>query len=268
MITSENNSTAKSLNELYKQLEGSINPTEVYNEGWMLKCVLKQKLLGDIICHDNETKWHTEALLPTFFKLTPQKKSVAEKDTHADAIIGHISFREDTKRGVKLNENCTCLYVIEAKMYSTLSKGVKNDSKFDQCSRSVACLMKLVYNWLQEDNKRKVEDIKNIGFYLIAPEDQKDKLKIEIEKDESSFDDITGIKDKIKYKINKRIKTYDPSIEQVYLARTNENLDSFIDRIEIKLITWEELVGEGESEIKTFYANCIEYNKPSNKIKK
>jgi hypothetical protein len=257
--------TVDLLNNLYENLKDEINPTEIYNEGWMLNCVLEQIRAGKIKHSDlifpAETKWYAEALLPTFFKAIMQRDKLAEKDTHADGIVGHLEIREATKRGVEIQSNCSCLYVTEAKMFSKLSEGTNNIQNFDQCARNVACLMKLVYDGIE--SKKITEIPQKIGFYVFLPEEQKYKTN---RKKEKIFDKIMN-KDSIKTKINDRInvyfengklkKNYDQKEKELSWAK--DNLEVFIKKLDIKLIAWEDLLKD--SDIENFYENCKNYNK-------
>jgi hypothetical protein len=257
-------STVEILNQLFENTKDSINPTEIYNEGWMLNCVLEQIKLGKIENQDlrfpQGTKWYAEALLPTFFKAISQEDKYAEKDTHADGLVGHIDIREGRKRGIELQENCTCLYITEAKMFSKLSKGTSNFPDFDQCARNVACLMKLVYDWQEKYKEKSIEDIKKLGFYLLLPKSQRDKKPI--------FGTLLQ-RNIIKGKIEKRIGVYFESenIKKDYEDKKKEelnwaknNLESFMNKTEIKPICWEELLPEG-NDIVPFYEKCETYNK-------
>ena len=70
-------------------------PTELYNEGWMLRLVLdwfdrnrqaEQHELG----FEPGATWYSEALLPSRFLPLVRGDSLAESFTHADGVIGHF----------------------------------------------------------------------------------------------------------------------------------------------------------------------------------
>ncbi|MDR1859812.1 MAG: hypothetical protein LBR06_02670, partial [Bacteroidales bacterium] len=188
-----------------------------------------------------------------------QGDELAEKDTHADGIVGHLEIRKDTKRGIDIQDGCSCLYITEAKMFSELSKGTTKFPNFDQCARNVACLMKLVYDG--KESEKIIEIPQKIGFYVFLPEEQKRKK-------EKIFDKIMN-KDSIKTKINDRINEYfeDGKLKKNYdkkekeLSWAKDKLEVFIEKLDIKMITWEDLLKDIDIDIKNFYKNCKKYNK-------
>jgi len=67
-------------------------PTDLYNEGWMLRLVLdwlsaNRDIEHDLAFSDND-KWYSEALLPTAFLPRVRGDKLAESWTHADGVIG------------------------------------------------------------------------------------------------------------------------------------------------------------------------------------
>jgi|SRR5690606_8185322 len=253
-------STVELLNQLVENLEGSIKPTEIYNEGWMLKCVMEQIKGGEIELEKckipKDEMWLSETLVPTFFKAINRKDTFAETATRADAIVGQLQIRKGTKWGIEIQQNCSCLYIVEAKMYSKLSKKVTRASDFNQCARNVACLMKMIYEGIK---KNKITEIPpKIGFYVFIPEKQKNVFKNEM------------TKENIKQVIKKRLNSYfdDHMIKENYKEKKEEefnwlkeNLNNFIEILDIEMIFWEDLIkatknSDTKSQLIEFYENC------------
>src|SRR3954452_12700286 len=118
-------------------------PTELYNEGWLLRLVLDW-----FWQHRDEQKsiifapgaiWYSEALLPSRFFKAAKKEGY----THADAVIGEIDIRKP-RGDARLRAGATQFWVIEAKMGSPLSGGVKHAPTFNQAARNVACMLHML----------------------------------------------------------------------------------------------------------------------------
>lgn len=242
--------------ELIKKAETNSNfsPTLLYNEGWMLRFVLQLLNNGEIehnkIPFTNEFKWYSEVLLRSPFLPRYQGDTLAESHTHADAVIGKFDFRGNTKGGIFLDKGCDFFYIIEAKMFSKLSKGTTHASDYNQAARNIACLAQLIY---QERKTLEIKETDKFGFYVFLPEIQKENEKT-FEKYMTNNSLIDAIKN--------RISKYNYEDSETKFNWLNENLDEFINKIDIKLITWEELLGErNDSEIWKFYDKCIKYNR-------
>ncbi|QIQ86028.1 hypothetical protein [Erythrobacter sp.] len=143
--------------------------TEIFNEGWMLRLLLdalsehpdRELTMG---VRDGSS-WSSEVLLPSPFLARFRGDTLAEKETHADAVIGDFDFRPGTRAGLQLRRSCKQFVVVEAKMSSNLSAGVKNATDYDQAARNVACMAHVL-----AASGRRVEEIEELGFYVIAPE--------------------------------------------------------------------------------------------------
>lgn len=231
--------------ELFNQLAGNVDtlanrcdsepkndggkfmcPTDVYNEGWMLKLTLAF-LIGmpdDANLSDNlqrirmaaKAGWMAEGRLHPAFE--------HEQCTHADAVLGDIEVDKDKKWCATLKEDATNFVVIEAKLGSDLSKGTKNAKDFDQAARTVACM---AYEMAKKGN----QDV-SASYYLLLPE--KDEKK--------NLDMVKGAPNKAKNEAvspgngNHRFRD-DPKI----------SIDKFcnsFDSITCKMLTWEDIVKE------------------------
>lgn len=174
--------------ELFNQLAGTVDtlanrcdsepkndggkfmcPTDVYNEGWMLKLTLAfligmpddANLSEDLkqIRDAAKAGWMAEGRLHPAFE--------HEQCTHADAVLGDIEVDKDKKWCATLKEDATKFVVIEAKLGSNLSKGTKNAKDFDQAARTVACM---AYEMAKKGN----QDV-SASYYLLLPEKDKNK---------------------------------------------------------------------------------------------
>lgn len=135
------------------ELPSPVAGSEVYNETWMLRLTLalihdfdgefvglpeREKMALENIRRAVRVKWVSEGgLEPAFEK---------EGTTWTDAILGNISLRGDSKRGIyaELKQEDAGVVIVEAKMGSELSSGVTNSANYDQAARNIACLSRLL----------------------------------------------------------------------------------------------------------------------------
>ncbi|WP_417558234.1 hypothetical protein [Mesoflavibacter zeaxanthinifaciens] len=242
--------------DLIKKAETNSNfsPTLLYNEGWMLRLVLQLLNNGEIECDkisfSNEFKWYSEVLLRSPFLPRFQGDTFAESHTHADGVVGKFDFRGNTKGGISLDKGCDFFYIIEAKMFSKLSKGTTHAFDYNQAARNIACLAHLIY---ENRETLEIRETDKFGFYVFLPQDQ-----IKIEK---TFREFTKPENLV-IAIKDRISKYPNADKENRFDWLMENLYKFINMIDIKLISWEELLGEqNDSEIWKFYEKCLKYNK-------
>lgn len=83
-------------------------PTEVFNEGWMLRLLLDALQSRDISDHPflflPGSKWYSEARLASPFHPRSNADSLGEGFTHADGVIGPFDFRASTRAGLELTQ--------------------------------------------------------------------------------------------------------------------------------------------------------------------
>ena len=119
-------------------------PTELYNEGWMLRMILdwfaQQAPDNHPLSFSENARWYSEILLPSPFLPRSRKDPLSEAYTHADGAIGHFTVGRSGKGDINLNSDAKQLVIIEAKMFSSLSKGIKNFKDYDQATRTTACI--------------------------------------------------------------------------------------------------------------------------------
>ena len=222
-------------------------PTDLYNEGWMLRLILDWFHQNPQSTHkfgfNNGATWYSEGLLPTAFCGGGKPR---ETRTHADGVIGHITIEEKTKAGLKLREDASQFVVIEAKMFSGLSKGVKNAPYFNQAARTVACMAEVA--------KRAQICPSHIAFYVVAPESQINKGIF------SEFMD----RDHMQRIVKRRCDEYKGKRDEWF----NECFLPTFQKAKLDVISWEEILdfisGENAAdgnELKEFYRKCLEFNK-------
>ena len=225
-------------------------PTDLYNEGWMLRLILDWFHQNPQSTHkfgfNNGATWYSEGLLPTAFCGGGKPR---ETRTHADGVIGHITIEEKTKAGLKLREDASQFVVIEAKMFSGLSKGVKHAPYFNQVARTVACMAEAV-------NKAQISpfQFEKIGFYVVSPELQKDNFAVFMDKSH------------IQSTVEQRVSAYQGQLNEWF----NECFLPTFQKTKLGVITWEDILSfistkntaDGKA-LKAFYEKCLEFNKPA-----
>jgi hypothetical protein len=130
------------------QSDGILPPTELFNEGWMLRLVLdwaaRHPTSIEPLRFEEGSAWYSEALLGSRFKPRRLGDPSGEGFTHADGVIGHFRQRPGGRGDIELLPGARQLTVIEAKMASGLSAGTKHAPNFNQAARNVACIAHLL----------------------------------------------------------------------------------------------------------------------------
>src|SRR5580658_8454634 len=76
-------------------------PTEVFNEGWMLRLTLDAAQTLRIRDYPlqflDKANWYSESLLSSPFGPRSRNDKLGEGFTNADAVIGHFEFNPSTK---------------------------------------------------------------------------------------------------------------------------------------------------------------------------
>jgi hypothetical protein len=251
----------KKIMEIYETInyvedcKNNIQPTFLYNEGWILRLILKwfneKTELDHELSMEKQAKWYSEALLSSKFFPKPRGDNLAESYTHVDGVYGDFIIGNKGESDLSLKENCRQFVVVEAKMFSKFSEGTKNASKYNQAARIIACMCNVVV-----DSKQYPE---NISFFTIIPKKQKDK---EFEK----YLNIEHVKLTVLDRVNQYNKHEDYEDKQSWY---NNHFLPFCDKIKIKLFFWEDIIDYiclkdqlYGNELKTFYESCIKYNTP------
>lgn len=130
--------------DLLKTESRSLNPTLIFNEGWMTRQLvqisIQQKLVIKEVDFGAIGNWCTEGLLASPFLALSRSDSHAEGYTHADLICGDVTYNFDNSGEVKLLNGAATFGVIEAKMKSNLSQKVSKATDYNQASRNLACM--------------------------------------------------------------------------------------------------------------------------------
>jgi len=247
------------ISDLLKRCETDDNvfpPTDLYNEGWLLRVILdwfsKQDPSDHELSFSGGCKWFSEARLPTQFKATSRKDPLYETWTHADGVIGHIIVGGVGKTDTSLAKYATHLVVTEAKMFSRLSAGVKNASYFNQAARYAACIAELLYG-----ANRKPAGLKRLGFYLLAPAETIGYGWFKRPLDKTD----------IRQRVEKRVQAYEGEKNQWF----EEWFLPVLDHMEIQSLSWESILEyistvdpEYTTSLQDFYKKCLSFNRPAN----
>lgn len=228
-------------------------PTDLYNEGWMLRLVLDWLSLNPGIDHDLSfspgDKWYSEALLPSAFLPREQGDKLAESWTHADGVIGNFVIGAHREGDLSLAPEAQRILITEAKMFSKLSSGVKNASYFNQAARNVACIAEVICR-----AQIPPSSFETIGFFVIAPESQ---INDGVFSEHMASERIRSI-------VSRRVSEYQEPEKDKWLANW---FIPTLDKIRIREISWEELVGlinQSDSafgaQMDAFYGKCLEFN--------
>lgn len=243
-------------------------PTTLYNEGWMLRLVLDWFSRTKHLDHKHKLsipdngRWYSEALLKPPFLARKLEDDIAEKYTHADGVIGQFRIGESGEGDLRLLKDSKHFVVIEAKMFSPLSKGTKNAPNYHQAARTIACMA----NTLSFDPPKDASEFEHIGFYVLVPNVIKDdRLKKMLE--QMKIMEIRNI-------IKARVDEYKTDAKE-YLNKCtwfDDYLEPMVKKMEnqstIEVLFWEDIINYIEKydttaafEIEQFYNECKRYNR-------
>jgi hypothetical protein len=146
-------------------------PTVLYEEGWMLWLVLdwfsRNRGVAHPLAIDAGSRWYSEALLTSVFLSRRRGDPHGESHTHADGVIGQFTFDPSSRAGLCLDQAASVFKVIEAKMFSALSRRTTHAPGYNQAARTVACMAETLCR-----ANRSPRGMADIGFYVLAPEQQ------------------------------------------------------------------------------------------------
>ena len=227
-------------------------PTILFNEGWLLRLIVDwfstSKITDHPLSFPKDGHWFSEARLPSAFLPRFKGDPLAESHTNADGVIGHFKIGSKGKTDLELTPDATDFVVLEAKLYAGLSKGVMHAKYYDQAARSVACIAEV----LSRAN-RKPQSFSQLGFYVLAPNDQ---IKAR------TFNRLLD-KQSIKDKVNRRISPYEGERGDWFKDWFTPTLEV----IDIRSISWEsvlDVIRENDSKIgdslKEYYSHCLTFN--------
>jgi hypothetical protein len=236
--------TVELLNKLYEKLSPSkINPTVIFNEGWMTRLLVTESMKkGIVIGNINfgnlaKKEWSSEALISSPF-IGIEKNP--EGYTHADIILGDFEIDYSNRGDIKVKSDAQILGIIEAKMRSNLSKSTSNAKEYNQASRNICCL---AYNAAEYATCK--------TFFIVAAP------KVTIEK----------------YKFSEQMDKVPEQIEQRFRHSGKEKdystkLKDKVNTCERSVICYEDWIEffEGDSikrKLEDFYKKCKECNRIS-----
>lgn len=230
-----------------------IPPTDLYNEGWMLRLALHWLSEHPEIEHDlvfsSGSTWFSEALLPSAFLARYRGDKLAESWTHADGVIGHFFIGESGAGDLSVPQDASQLLVTEAKMFSKLSSGVTNAKYFDQAARNVACIAEV----LRRANI-KPRSVQSLGFFVVAPQSRIDEGVFERQMDRAGIADV----------VQRRVEEYQDTEKQRWY---DEAFLPVAETASIRCISWEEIIDltsrtdpEFGSDLSDFYSECLKFN--------
>ena len=232
-------------------------PTDLYNEGWMLRLILDWFSIHQTPKHSltisKTEKWYSEALLPSAFLPRYRGDQYAESWTHADGVIGNYKIGENGAGDLSLTSDAEHLVVLEAKMFSKLSPGVTHARYYNQAARTVACMAEVLRR-----ADRKPALLKQLSFFVIAPRQQ---INDGVFKRQMTRHSILET-------VRRRIDEYDESkddwLEGWFLPA--------MAHITIGVMSWEELLSyvagldlESGEKLNEFYERCLKFNNKSTK---
>jgi hypothetical protein len=231
-------------------------PTQLYNEGWMLRLVLDWFAGAPASAHEltiaRGGRWYSEALLPSTFFATKRGDPRAEGWTNADAVIGHFQLCSGGRGDIELTPEARQLVIVEAKLGSGLSTGVKNAPSFNQAARSVACLCHLV-----ERSKQAITNDWRLGFYVLAPQSKIEDGVFE------QFLDLEGPSG-IKAVVEARVATFAPDLDRWHA----DHFLKVLSNIKIRALSWESVLAHIRAvdavrgnELAEFYQLCLIHNR-------
>jgi hypothetical protein len=194
-------------------------------------------------------RWFAEAQLPTAFSTRHQGDQLAEKGTLVGGVIGHVETSIKGKRArLTLRPDAQHFVVVETKMFSPLSSGIKNARYFDQAARTVACMAET----LKRANRYPV-DMAHVGFYVLAPQ-------IQIER--GLFAEHLS-RESIRQRVDQRIRAYDDKKKKRWYS---EWVEPTIEQLAIDVLSWEVIMNQirehdaAGSTFEAFYERCVAYN--------
>lgn len=230
--------------------------TYLYNEGWMLRLILKAAsdgLLGDLIpACQTQARWSSEAKLFTPFDQSRGK--AAEGPTNVDGIVGDFDWEPGTQTGVRLSEQPNRFEIFEAKMFSKLSPGVSAAKWYDQAVRNVACMAQTL---ALRNLKPQEHPLPRIAFWVLAPQSQISRRRFATELSPGAM----------RAKIAMRIAQFSGPNREALELWHEDFFEPLLQQLEeahaIKCVSWEDLIeGITDSDRKTsindFYRRCLE----------
>ena len=228
--------------------------TILYEEGWMLRLVVNwfatHRGADHTLAFDDDCIWYSEARLASPFLPRYRGDRHGESHTQADAVIGHIKIGEHgNKAELSLQNGAKVFKVIEAKMFSGLSKGVTNARDYNQAARTVACMAELMRQSSCDPTQM------DLAFYVLAPCEQINN---------HTFDEFMNLED-IERVVRKRCQDHD---EPKKIDWFDESFRPVWEHIKVRCLSWEEILAtirasNDDPGLSAFYEECLKFNRPA-----
>ncbi len=221
----------------------NINPTEIYNEGWMTRLLVYYSIQEGIklpfLDFSKVNNWTSEALISSPFVKASKYR---EGYTHADMVLGDFDVNYEKRGEVHVTPEPKVFGIIEAKMGSNLSSGTKHVSKYNQASRNIACIAHNTYKWDCD-----------IFFAVVAPEKKIVDHKIESQI-ETKF---------IRQQIEDRYSLYNSDDD---VLNNYKSIMKKVEQCRISTLSYEAWIDlfdtrEVKSHLQDFYCNALKWNR-------
>lgn len=234
------------MKDIYESLlkceETNLNPTIIYNEGWMVRLLVEYSIQERInmggFDFDEGCKWTSEALISSPFV---DVKEYREGYTHADVVFGDFDVKYSNRGEITLNKPKT-FGIIEAKMKSNLSKGTSNFKKYNQATRNVVCIA---------HNIKEIDC--NTFFLVVAPKSMIKKYQIENQID----------KKVILNQVEERFEVHGEKFKQ---EKNYSKIVENIKKMSIATISYEDWISmfaddQIREKLDEFYSRCLKWNR-------
>jgi len=220
------------------------NPTLIFNEGWLLRAVLRQwKLTPDksrlpFLPFPAETKVYSEGQMYSPFAPRQRGDKLAEAHTHVDGIVGDFSIGA-TKSGIEVSADCRYLVVFEAKLYSPIAGGISNAPGYDQVSRTVGCV---------------INSLLRAG----CPGPCSAHLVVLYPTDHAGINPARYNKSYLEHQIAARVESFGLAPSSAFARGWRAALDT----VRLSFVTWEDVLAEiGNDPLNQFYQYCRRFNR-------
>ena len=226
------------------QPESLFNPTLIFNEGWLLRAVLRQwKLVPGKSClpflpFPTDATIYSEGQLYSPFAPRQRGDNLAEAHTHVDGIVGDFSIGA-TKSGIDAHADCRYLAAFEAKLYSRIANGIRYASAYDQVSRTVACVINAFV-------RAGCRGPYTVHFVVLHPADN------------AGINPARYGKTYLEQQIATRVQDFGLPPTAAFVRGWRAVLDT----IQLSFVTWEEALAEiGNDQLEQFYQLCQRFNR-------